>query len=418
MKEWRKQTFGIFLVVLLCAYSMTSFPVTGSTGCELDIDIKPGSDPNSINIGSNEVISVAVFGSSSFNVKDIDADTVTFGPDNAMEIHKSQIHYEYVNDDEYLDAVFHFQQADTGISADDEYAVLNCETDDGESLSGCDEVKVISNDEDEYKENNLTKSLFNEINKLRKIYGEENITEKEFQRFLKLMKEMMEKSGFLFEGPLTPEDTEKMKEFVRAYERVYEALLRMLGKAAKALEDAEFNEHRFLINLFKTIADGLKRHRIIKIGTNFTEDGEARIFIDLRDPKYFLKFEFLTGPFGIIGISIEIRDDTVINITKTREGKKIEFKPGTVRIDFDDLSFFGIHIAGPCLPEDIWIDLILVLEDGTVIMIGSLDQDGTQKVKYIFNNGWVKVLEWDEGTGDYKQTKEWNIRDCSKKKPE
>lgn len=47
------------------------------------IDIKPGSFPNSINLGSNGVVPVAIFGSVTFDVKQIDPNTIKLVTSNS-----------------------------------------------------------------------------------------------------------------------------------------------------------------------------------------------------------------------------------------------------------------------------------------------------------------------------------------------
>jgi hypothetical protein len=45
---------------------------------QINIDIKPGSDPNCININGNGVIPVAILGSDDFDVSQIDVETLNF----------------------------------------------------------------------------------------------------------------------------------------------------------------------------------------------------------------------------------------------------------------------------------------------------------------------------------------------------
>jgi hypothetical protein len=75
---------------------------------EVDIDIKPGSDPNSINLGSKGVIPVAILSSISFDATQVDPDTVSLaGAGVAVrgKGNKSLAHHEDANGDGLLDLV-------------------------------------------------------------------------------------------------------------------------------------------------------------------------------------------------------------------------------------------------------------------------------------------------------------------------
>jgi len=106
----------------------------------IDIDIKPGSDPNSINSKSMGLVPVAILGSAEFDVADVDITTVTFGPGAAVPVHDG--HFEDVNDDGLIDLVFHFAQKDTGLSPSDTEADLIGSTLDGTDFCGMDAVVV------------------------------------------------------------------------------------------------------------------------------------------------------------------------------------------------------------------------------------------------------------------------------------
>ena len=105
-----------------------------------DIDIKPGSDPNSINVFANGVIPVAILGSESFDVLDVDVSTLTFGPSGATPLHPLALHLENVNGDDFNDLVTHYRTQETGIALGDTEACITGETLGGSPIGGCDDI--------------------------------------------------------------------------------------------------------------------------------------------------------------------------------------------------------------------------------------------------------------------------------------
>jgi Tol biopolymer transport system component len=116
-------------------------PVSPST-TSVNIDIKPGSFPNSVNVNSNGVIPVAILGTEEFDATTVNALTVLFGPNAALEIH-GQGHIQDVNNDGRPDMVLHFRTANTGITCGDTSASLTGFTTGGESIQGSDSVKTV-----------------------------------------------------------------------------------------------------------------------------------------------------------------------------------------------------------------------------------------------------------------------------------
>jgi hypothetical protein len=117
---------------------------------EVDVDIKPGSYPNSINVKrTTGVIPVAVLGNADFDVMTIDAGTLRFGPDLAMPAHGLTDpdtyvgHLEDVNADGFMDLVSHYVVGDTGLSHGDTEACLTGETLSGIPIEGCDSVRIL-----------------------------------------------------------------------------------------------------------------------------------------------------------------------------------------------------------------------------------------------------------------------------------
>lgn len=110
---------------------------------EADVDIKPGDDTNAINPKSKGVVPVAILGSDSLDVNDINRSTLAFGPNEAAPAHKAGGHVEDVNGDGFPDLVSHYK--DTGIAKGDIQACVTGETNDGTALEGCDFVTVGGN---------------------------------------------------------------------------------------------------------------------------------------------------------------------------------------------------------------------------------------------------------------------------------
>jgi hypothetical protein len=109
---------------------------------EIDIDIKPWSDPNSINPFSRGVIPVAILTTEDFDALTVDADSVLFGPAEAEKRHK-RAHVEDVDGDGDLDLLLHFRTRDTGIAPGDTEACVTGQTYDGVPIMGCDSVRTV-----------------------------------------------------------------------------------------------------------------------------------------------------------------------------------------------------------------------------------------------------------------------------------
>ena len=106
------------------------------------IDIKPDSDPNSINPGSKGVIPVAILTTNGFDATTVDPLSVRFGPNDAVETH-GKGHIEDVDGDGDDDMVFHFRTQDTGIQCGDTTAVLNGQTSAGTPIEGSGPIQTV-----------------------------------------------------------------------------------------------------------------------------------------------------------------------------------------------------------------------------------------------------------------------------------
>jgi len=121
----------------------------GFCGIEVEIDIKPGNDPNSINLNSKGLISVAILTTLSFDATTVDWTKVAFGRNVANPAHDLSDplvladHQSDVDGDGDVDFVFHFRTQDTGIATSDTFATLTGETYGGIPIVGTDTVRIV-----------------------------------------------------------------------------------------------------------------------------------------------------------------------------------------------------------------------------------------------------------------------------------
>ena len=118
----------------------TTIPVT--------IDIKPGSDPNSINLCSNGAVPVAILGSNTFDVLEIDTETLRFAEASIKVVGRKDPNqlcsYEDINGDFINDLVCHYVTTDiAGIDGESTSATVNGELLDGTAIEGTDSVNIV-----------------------------------------------------------------------------------------------------------------------------------------------------------------------------------------------------------------------------------------------------------------------------------
>jgi len=107
---------------------------------EWPIDIKPGSDPNSINLKSKGVVPVAVLTTDLFDAATVDPDTVQLEGVDAVKWTMDD-----VDGDGDLDLLLHFSTQELAVVLDafSTEATLSGETYDGETFSGTDSVRIV-----------------------------------------------------------------------------------------------------------------------------------------------------------------------------------------------------------------------------------------------------------------------------------
>ena len=125
--------------------SFSPFAVTQGP-LPVSIDIKPGSFPNSINLGSNGVVAVAILSTPTFDALTVDPTTVTLANANVRLKGKGQpqASFDDVNHDNLLDLVVHVETEALELTTTDKEAILIGKTLDGKTtIRGVDSIRVV-----------------------------------------------------------------------------------------------------------------------------------------------------------------------------------------------------------------------------------------------------------------------------------
>lgn len=123
---------------------ISGFPIelTVRQELQIQIDIKPGGFPNSVNPKSKGVIPVAILTTSAFDASTVDLATVRFGASGteAVAAHSA---LEDVDGDGDLDLILHFNTQETGIVCGNTSASLTGKTFGGQPIKGSDSINTV-----------------------------------------------------------------------------------------------------------------------------------------------------------------------------------------------------------------------------------------------------------------------------------
>lgn len=119
--------------------------ISNAARIPVEIDIKPGSYPNSINLGSGGNVPVAIFSTDYFDATTVDPKTVTLAGANVKLKGKGtpMASFEDVDEDGLVDIVVHVDTSALQLSSTDAEAILEGMTYDGIIIRGVDTVRIV-----------------------------------------------------------------------------------------------------------------------------------------------------------------------------------------------------------------------------------------------------------------------------------
>ena len=110
---------------------------------DVAVDVRPGDPWNRINVFSRGVVPVALLGSDTVDVGDIDAASLAFGPEGSPLAHRGCPHVADVNRDGRPDLLSHHRVRGAGLALGDREACLSGLFFDGTPFEGCDRVRTV-----------------------------------------------------------------------------------------------------------------------------------------------------------------------------------------------------------------------------------------------------------------------------------
>jgi len=144
-----KNKIPLFTIPILATIMVVATVTPAFAGIVIvEIDIKPGSDPNSVNFKSKGVLPVAILTTDTFDATTVNPDTLIFTA--AVDLSEDKVEpncvrhgIEDVDGDGDLDLVCKFPQKTTWITCDTTQGVITGETFSGQFIRGFDSINPV-----------------------------------------------------------------------------------------------------------------------------------------------------------------------------------------------------------------------------------------------------------------------------------
>ncbi len=148
-KPMIKNNIALLAIPILATIMvLATIPPVFAPNIEVDIDIKPGSDPNSINPNSMGLVPVAILTTDDFDATSVNPDSLIFMAANDLigdEDYRNCVRHglEDVDGDGDIDLVCKFPQKTTWINCETTQGAITGETFAGQSIFGTDSINPV-----------------------------------------------------------------------------------------------------------------------------------------------------------------------------------------------------------------------------------------------------------------------------------
>jgi hypothetical protein len=121
-----------------CLYFRIDGDIVGAV-LEVDIDVQPKSTKNNVRLNTNNLLPVAIMGSTAYDISQVDPGSVTF--EGASPVRPAK--FKDLNGDGMPDMMFKFAIQEISIECGDTEATLSGQTWDGQDVTGTDTINTV-----------------------------------------------------------------------------------------------------------------------------------------------------------------------------------------------------------------------------------------------------------------------------------